>query len=243
MQMKEITKITPYKSSDTKKQQVKLMFDGIAKSYDFLNRFLSLGIDISWRKKALNMLSNYPIHHLLDIATGTGDFAIMAKKMISPFRITAVDLSPQMLDVARKKNGIESIQFVEGDSENLIFESNTFDGATVAFGVRNFETLQKGLKEIHRVLKPGAPFLVLEFSKIEKFPMKQLFYIYSRYIIPVMGKLFSMDFAAYHYLHESMHAFPSGNDFSDQLRMAGFKFVKLKTFSLGICTAYLSEKQ
>ena len=240
--MKEITKITPYKSHETKKHQVKQMFDGIADSYDFLNRFLSLGIDISWRKKALGMLVDYKIDQLLDIATGTGDFALMAKKILPTVHITALDLSPQMLEVARKKKGTEDILFIEGDSENLTFESNYFEGATVAFGVRNFESLQAGLKEIHRVLKPGSPFMVLEFSKIEKFPMKQLFYLYSRYIMPVLGKIFSMDFAAYHYLHESMHAFPSGNDFANQLKLAGFKFVKLKTFSLGICTAYLSEK-
>lgn len=240
--MKEIGKITPYKSAETKKHQVKQMFDGIADSYDFLNRFLSLGIDISWRKKALGMLAQYKINQLLDIATGTGDFAILAKKILPEIKITAVDLSPQMLEVARKKKGTDGILFMEGDSENLSFKSNIFDGATVAFGVRNFESLQKGLTEIHRVLKPGAPFMVLEFSKIEKFPMKQLFYLYSRYIMPVIGKIFSMDFAAYHYLHESMHAFPSGNDFANQLKLAGFKFVKLKTFSLGICTAYLSEK-
>lgn len=240
--MKEIGKITPYKSAETKKHQVKQMFDGIADSYDFLNRFLSLGIDISWRKKALGMLAQYKINQLLDIATGTGDFAILAKKILPEIKITAVDLSPQMLEVARKKKGTDGILFMEGDSENLSFKSNIFDGATVAFGVRNFESLQSGLTEIHRVLKPGAPFMVLEFSKIEKFPMKQLFYLYSRYIMPVIGKIFSMDFAAYHYLHESMHAFPSGNDFANQLKLAGFKFVKLKTFSLGICTAYLSEK-
>lgn len=240
--MKEIGKITPYKSAETKKHQVKQMFDGIADSYDFLNRFLSLGIDIFWRKKALGMLAQYKINQLLDIATGTGDFAILAKKILPEIKITAVDLSPQMLEVARKKKGTDGILFMEGDSENLSFKSNIFDGATVAFGVRNFESLQSGLTEIHRVLKPGAPFMVLEFSKIEKFPMKQLFYLYSRYIMPVIGKIFSMDFAAYHYLHESMHAFPSGHDFANQLKLAGFKFVKLKTFSLGICTAYLSEK-
>ncbi|MBK7438252.1 MAG: bifunctional demethylmenaquinone methyltransferase/2-methoxy-6-polyprenyl-1,4-benzoquinol methylase UbiE [Saprospiraceae bacterium] len=233
--------IKPYSNDQSKKQQVREMFDGIAPTYDFLNRFLSLGIDVSWRKKSLKMLEEYPIHHLLDIATGTGDFALMAADILKPDRIVGLDLSAQMLEIAKKKNRA-NIDFIQGDSEALPFEAGSFDGAIVAFGVRNFENLGAGLKEIHRVLTSGAPFLVLEFSRIERFPMKQLFFLYSRYILPVIGKLFSMDFNAYHYLHESMHAFPSGTEFATKLQEAGFKFVKLKPFTLGICTAYLAEK-
>ncbi len=234
--------IKPYANDHSKKQQVRDMFDGIAPSYDFLNRFLSLGIDISWRKKSLAMLKAYPITHLLDIATGTGDFAIMAGEILNPSRITGLDLSSQMLEIAKKKKNRFNIDFVQGDSEQLNFDDNCFDGACVAFGVRNFENLELGLTNIHRVLKPGSPFLVLEFSKVEKFPMKQLFYFYSRYILPVIGKLFSFDFKAYHYLHESMHSFPAGMEFVNKLEVAGFKFIKFKPFSFGICTAYLSEK-
>ncbi|MEP7266869.1 MAG: bifunctional demethylmenaquinone methyltransferase/2-methoxy-6-polyprenyl-1,4-benzoquinol methylase UbiE [Saprospiraceae bacterium] len=234
--------IKPYEATGSKKAQVKKMFDGIAPTYDFLNRFLSLGIDISWRKKSLLLLKDYRIENLIDIATGTGDFAILSKKILSPSKIIGLDLSPQMLEIARSKKSVDGIEFIEGDSEALPFIANVFDGATVAFGVRNFENLSQGLKEIFRVLKPGSPLMVLEFSRIDKFPMKQLFYMYSRYMIPLIGKLFSMDFKAYHYLHESMHAFPSGMEFANQLKAAGFKFVKLKSFSLGICTAYLAEK-
>jgi demethylmenaquinone methyltransferase / 2-methoxy-6-polyprenyl-1,4-benzoquinol methylase len=234
--------IKPYANDLSKKQQVKEMFDGIAPTYDFLNRFLSLGIDIGWRKKALRMISSYQVKQLLDVATGTGDFAFMAYQILKPTKITGVDISDQMLEIAKKKKKTEMIEFITGDSEALPFPDNNFDGATVAFGVRNFENLENGLKEIYRVLQPGSPLLVLEFSKVEKFPAKQLFYIYSRYILPVIGKVFSMDFKAYHYLHESMHAFPAGMVFAGKLEQAGFTFKKLHPFSLGICTAYLAEK-
>jgi demethylmenaquinone methyltransferase/2-methoxy-6-polyprenyl-1,4-benzoquinol methylase len=234
--------IKPYSNDLSKKQQVKEMFDGIAPTYDFLNRFLSLGIDVGWRKKALKMLKGYGVKNLLDVATGTGDFAFMAFDLLKPNKIIGVDLSDQMLEIAMKKNKSHQIEFVYGDSEALPFANQSFDGAIVAFGVRNFENLELGLKEIHRVLLPGSPFMVLEFSKIEKFPMKQLFYLYSRYILPVIGKVFSMDFKAYHYLHESMYAFPAGMVFAGKLEQAGFTFKKLHPLSLGICTAYLSEK-
>lgn len=239
----ESSTIKPYNESQSKKEQIEKMFDGIAPTYDFLNRFLSLGIDIGWRKKSLQMLSKYTITHLVDIATGTGDFAIMAHTILHPGLITGIDLSAQMLEIAKKKNKIGSISFIQADSERLPFNENTFDAATVAFGVRNFENLHQGLSEVNRVLKKGAPFLVLEFSQVQKAPMKQLFYFYSRYILPSIGKLFSMDFKAYHYLHESMMAFPSGMTFAKKMEEAGFKFITLKTFSFGICTAYLAEKQ
>lgn len=234
--------IKPYHSEDSKKEQVKKMFDGIAGTYDFLNRFLSLGIDIAWRKKSLQMLTPYRISHLLDIATGTGDFAIMGASILQPEKITGLDLSANMLKIARQKSPYSRFEFVQGDSERLQFADDSMDAATVAYGVRNFEDLDAGLREIRRVLKPGSPFLVLEFSRVERFPLKQLFFIYSRYIMPVIGKLFSLDPNAYRYLHESMHAFPSGIDFVKRLESAGFRFIRLKKFSFGICTAYLSEK-
>ncbi|MEO5582736.1 MAG: bifunctional demethylmenaquinone methyltransferase/2-methoxy-6-polyprenyl-1,4-benzoquinol methylase UbiE [Saprospiraceae bacterium] len=234
--------IKPYANDLSKKQQVKEMFDSIAPTYDFLNRFLSLGIDIGWRKKALKMLGPYQVKHLLDVATGTGDFAFMAHQILKPLKIKGVDISNQMLEIAKKKNKTKEIEFITADSEALPFLDNSFDGVTVAFGVRNFENLETGLKEIFRVLQPGSPLVVLEFSKVEKFPAKQLFYIYSRYILPVIGKVFSMDFNAYHYLHESMQAFPAGMVFAGKLEEAGFTFKKLYPLSLGICTAYLAEK-
>ncbi|MDZ4710623.1 MAG: bifunctional demethylmenaquinone methyltransferase/2-methoxy-6-polyprenyl-1,4-benzoquinol methylase UbiE [Saprospiraceae bacterium] len=234
--------IKPYSNEQSKKKQVTDMFDGIAGTYDFLNRFLSVGIDTSWRKKALKMLRPYPIQHLLDVATGTGDFAIMAAKILQPRKITGIDLSINMLQIARKKASSINFEFHPGDAESLNYETNTFDASTVAFGVRNFEDLDKGLREIHRVLKPGSPFMVLEFSRVAGFPLKQLFFVYSRYILPMIGKLFSLDPKAYRYLHESMHTFPAGKDFVTKLENAGFKFIRLQKFSFGICTAYLSEK-
>jgi len=218
------------------------MFDGIAGTYDFLNRFLSAGIDISWRKKALNMLKPYSINQVLDVATGTGDFTVMTAEIFNPQKITGIDLSKNMLDIAKKKAPNRQFEFLLGDAEDLQFGPNSFDACTVAFGVRNFEDLEKGLKEINRVLKPGSPFLVLEFSRITGFPMKQLFFAYSRYILPIIGRLFSLDPRAYRYLHESMHSFPAGKDFVARLEMAGFNFIQLQKFSFGICTAYLSEK-
>lgn len=234
--------IKPYSNEQSKKKQVTEMFDGIAGTYDFLNRFLSAGIDVSWRKKALKLLKPYPIHHLLDVATGTGDFALMAGDQLNPERITGIDLSNNMLQLARKKTTSTQFDFQQGDAENLVYESGRFDACTVAFGVRNFEDLDRGLREINRVLKPGSPFLVLEFSRITGFPLKQLFFVYSRYILPMIGKLFSLDSRAYRYLHESMHSFPAGKDFVVRLEQAGFRFIQLQKFSFGICTAYLSEK-
>lgn len=239
--MADLTQITPYRTDENKKNQVKKMFDHIAPTYDLLNRFLSLGIDIRWRKKSLEMLREFNCKSIIDIATGTGDFAIMAKNILQT-KVTGLDLSPQMLEIARTKSGAQDIEFIEGDSENLHFPPGSFDGATVAFGVRNFENLQEGLKEIYRVLKPNSPLMILEFSKIETFPLKQLFYMYSRYIMPLIGKIVSKDTNAYSYLHESVQAFPSGIDFANQLKLAGFTFIKLKKFSLGICTAYLAQK-
>jgi len=190
-------KIIPYKNStDSKKNQVADMFNNIAKKYDFLNHFLSLGIDKLWRNKVVSILKIYQPKTILDIATGTGDLAITALKL-NPEKITGIDISTGMLEIGkekiRKKGLGNSIELLEGDSEDIQFPDQSFDAAIVAFGVRNFENLQKGLLEIHRVLKPGSPFIVLEFSKPGKFPTKQVYNIYFKNILPIIGKLFSKD--------------------------------------------------
>lgn len=208
--------VTPYKGSDLgKKQQVTEMFDKVSSNYDFLNRVLTFGIDISWRKKVVALVQSGNAKKVLDIATGTGDLVIMmAQKGIE--EVVGLDISPGMLEIGkqkvRDKNLEKIVDMVIGDSEKLPFEEDTFDAITVAFGVRNFENLELGLKEIHRVLKPGGTFTVLETSQPTQFPVKQGFQFYSKYIIPTVGKLFSKDKNAYNYLPESAAAFPFGEN-------------------------------
>ncbi|MEX1000933.1 MAG: bifunctional demethylmenaquinone methyltransferase/2-methoxy-6-polyprenyl-1,4-benzoquinol methylase UbiE [Crocinitomicaceae bacterium] len=240
------TKVKPYnKEESSKKEEVREMFDNISKRYDFLNHFLSLGIDKIWRKKAVKMLKKYQPVEILDIATGTGDFAISAMRL-KPKKIVGLDLSEGMLKVGRekmqKKGLSETIEMIQGDSENLPFESNQFDAITVGFGVRNFENLEKGLSEMLRVLKPGKPVAILEFSKPKKFPVKQTFKFYSKYIIPGLGKRISKDAAAYTYLPESVEAFPEGEDFINIMKKVGYKHITSKLVSGGIATIYLGEK-
>ncbi len=240
------TKVKPYnKETSSKKEEVAEMFDNISKRYDFLNHFLSMGIDKIWRKKAVKILKKYNPKIILDIATGTGDFAISAMKT-KPTKIVGLDLSEGMLEVGRKKmkkKGLDNtIEMIQGDSENLPFENDYFDGFTVGFGVRNFENLEKGLSEMLRVLKPGAPGIILEFSKPKKFPVKQSFNFYSKYIIPKVGKSISKDSAAYSYLPESVAAFPEGQDFISIMEKVGYKNIKAKTVSGGIATIYHGEK-
>ena len=206
--------VTPYKdSSKSKKEQVAEMFDNVAGKYDFLNHFLSLGIDHIWRKKAIKIIGQYNPKKILDIATGTGDFAIAALKL-NPKEVIGVDISNGMLDKGRekiKKRKIDHIITLNyGDSEDLPFEDNSMDAITVGFGVRNFENLEKGLSEMFRVLKPEGITAILEFSKPKKFPMKQGFKIYSKYIMPTIGNAISKDSTAYTYLPESVEAFPEG---------------------------------
>jgi len=238
--------VTPYKESDkTKKQQVAEMFDNISHKYDFLNHFLSLGIDKLWRKKAIKMIGKYNPKSVLDIATGTGDFAIEALK-INPDKIVGVDISNGMLEKGRekmKKKGYDTkITLQNADSENLPFEDKTFDAITVGFGVRNFEDLEKGLSEMHRVLTDGGVSAVLEFSKPKKFPIKQSYHFYSKHIMPKVGRSISKDSAAYTYLPESIEAFPEGEDFLAIYKKVGFKNVQRKEVSGGIATIYLGEK-
>ena len=238
--------ITPYKDSDQqKKQQVEHMFDNIAPRYDFLNHFLSLGIDKIWRRKAIRVLSEYKTDLLLDVATGTGDFAIAATKL-KPSKIIAFDISEQMLNVGRikaEKFGLANlIEFVKGDSEAMPFSDHQFDAITVAFGVRNFENLEKGLLEFHRVLKPEGVAVILEFSKPKYFPFKQFYFFYFFTILPFVGRLVSKDRSAYSYLPESVMAFPDDQNFLSILSSCGFSRSKQKRLTFGIATIYIAEK-
>ncbi|EDM35826.1 ubiquinone/menaquinone biosynthesis methyltransferase [Pedobacter sp. BAL39] len=240
-------KITPYQSETaTKKEQVASMFNNISGTYDFLNHFMSLGIDILWRKKAIRMLKSIQPRVMLDVATGTGDFAFESIKILKPEKIVGVDISEGMLDVARKKiaernlGSVFSVQL--GDSEGLQFDDNHFDAITVAFGVRNYENLEKGIADMFRVLKPGGKIIVLEFSKPRKFPIKQLYNFYFKYVTPVFGKIFSKDNRAYEYLPESVAAFPDGEAFNTLMTKVGFKQATDIRLTFGICAIYTGTK-
>jgi len=240
------TKVKPYKNSKlSKKKQIAQMFDNISGNYDFLNHFLSMGIDKKWRRKVLKLVANKKHNKILDIATGTGDLAIMLSQT-NPDKIVGLDLSAGMLEVGKQKINDKKlnhiISLVQGDSENLPFENDSFDVITVAFGVRNFENLDKGLSEIQRVLKPNGLFVVLEFSQPTKFPMKQLFYFYSNFILPVIGKIISKDKSAYTYLPESVAAFPFGKDFNNILLKNGFNKAENKPLTFGIASIYTATK-
>lgn len=238
--------VTPYKDSEQqKKQQVEQMFDNIAPKYDFLNHFLSLGIDKLWRRKAIRILSEFKHKLILDVATGTGDFAIAASK-IKPQKIVGFDLSEQMLNVGRekvKRLGLaDVIEFRKGDSEAMPFDNDQFDAITVAFGVRNFENLENGLKEFFRVLKKDGVVIILEFSKPKYFPMKQLYLFYFFKILPFVGKLVSKDSSAYSYLPESVMAFPDDQRFLSILQNIGFRNSRQQRLTFGIATIYIAQK-
>ena len=238
--------VVPYKNQNKgKKEQVADMFNSISHKYDFLNHLLSGGIDIIWRRKAIKLLKNKGIRKVLDIATGTGDFAIEALK-INPEKVVGVDISEGMLAFGKekiKKMGLEDkITLQLGDSEKLPFSDNSFDAITVSFGVRNYETLEKGLKDMFRVLKPGGYCLILEFSNPRHFPMKQLYNFYSKYCLPLLGKLISKDHAAYTYLPESVQAFPDGPDFINIYESCGFSNTQWIPMTGGICSIYLGQK-
>ncbi|MAB73539.1 MAG: bifunctional demethylmenaquinone methyltransferase/2-methoxy-6-polyprenyl-1,4-benzoquinol methylase UbiE [Flavobacteriales bacterium] len=242
------TRITPYVTpeEEAKKNQVARMFDGIAHRYDFLNHFFSLGIDVLWRKACIRMLRKESPSKLLDVATGTADFAIEAVRMGLDVHVTGVDISAGMLDVGREKIAArgwnDKIELIQGDSVALPFEDDTFDAYIVAFGVRNFEDLQGGLGDMLRVLKPGALGLVLEFSKPKHFPIKQVFGLYFKHIMPTVGKWVSKDPSAYTYLPESVQAFPEGEAFLDQMRQAGYRDVQARSLTGGIATIYTGRK-
>ena len=238
--------ITPYESSDlTKKKQVEQMFDNISPKYDLLNRILSGGIDIQWRKEVIKMVKAANPSTILDIATGTGDLAIMMAKNTTA-QITGLDLSAGMLEVGKKKvvaeNLTDRVTMVQGDSENLPFADNSFDVITVSFGVRNFENLEKGLSEINRILKPGGTFIILEFSYPTAFPMKQLYTFYSKNILPAIGKLISKDQSAYTYLPDSVAAFPHGEEMKGILKNVKFNQPIDKKLTFGIASIYKSIK-
>lgn len=239
--------VTPYQHNDaTKKEQVADMFNNIAKTYDFLNHFMSLGIDVIWRKLAINELKKDKPAHILDVATGTGDFAFEALRILKPDKITGVDISAGMLDIAKQKiskRGLgDKFQVKLGDSEKLPFTDNEFDAVTVAYGVRNFENLEKGLADMFRVIKPGGKAVILEFSKPKVFPVKQLYNFYFNYITPGIGKLFSKDARAYTYLPESVAAFPDGKNFTAVMDKVGFKNTKSRPLAFGICSIYTGVK-
>jgi demethylmenaquinone methyltransferase/2-methoxy-6-polyprenyl-1,4-benzoquinol methylase len=239
--------VVPYRNSDlSKKQQVAEMFDSVAFRYDFLNRFLSVGIDNSWRKKALMKLQDRQPKLMLDVATGTADMAIMASALLHPDKITGIDISEGMLEIGRKKvrqlGLANKIELLNGDSETINMDSNSFDAVTVAFGVRNFQHLEKGLAEILRVLKPGGRLVILEFSKPGS-PLIRIFYnFYMKTFAPLMGRLFSKNYCAYKYLDESIKKFPEGKNFTRILDSLGFHNCYNKTLSLGICSIYCAEK-
>ena len=238
--------VVPYKEdSSSKKEQVAKMFDNISGRYDLLNRILSLGIDVRWRKRAVKLLKERQPKQILDIATGTADFAIESLK-VDPEKVVGVDISEGMLEIGRKKIrklGVDNTISLElGDSENLPFDSNKFDAVIVSFGVRNFENLQQGLFEIRRVLKNDGTLIVLEFSKPQKFPFKQIYNFYFRIILPVVGKLISKDNSAYRYLPESVESFPYGNSFLNILSNVGYKKTKCIPLTFGISSIYIGQK-
>lgn len=238
--------IKPFKQEGGKKEQVSKMFDDIAPRYDLMNRLLSVRIDVGWRKKAINLLKKEAAQHILDVATGTGDMAIMAARMLQPKQITGIDISEGMLTVGRqkvKKEGLEGqIGFYTGDSETINFSNNTFDAVMVAFGVRNFENLEKGLSEILRVLKPGAPLVVLEFSKPKLGLIRSFYNLYMGFLAPQVAGWFHQNKEAYQYLNESAKAFPERQQFVNILKGVGFSNTSFKPLSLGICCIYSGRK-
>lgn len=245
--MAEYKKVTPYDSTqESKKNQVTSMFNKIAPFYDFLNRLLTLRIDVIWRKKAIKLLKKNNPKNILDIATGTADMSIMAAKILSPDSIIGMDISSEMLRVGQtkvdKKSLSDLITLEIGDSENLKYSDGQFDTIMAAFGVRNFENLEAGLTEMNRVLSAGGTCMILEFSKPKVFPLKQLFNIYFKYILPVIGKITSKDPKAYEYLYESVQVFPDYDNFTLILKKTGFKEASYKPLSFGICTIYLAKK-
>ncbi|RXK81170.1 bifunctional demethylmenaquinone methyltransferase/2-methoxy-6-polyprenyl-1,4-benzoquinol methylase UbiE [Filimonas effusa] len=239
--------IVPYQNSEEeKKQQVASMFDSIAGRYDFMNRFLSGGIDVTWRKKAIAQLAPLKPKNILDVATGTGDVAIMTWHQLHPDKITGIDISEGMLEHGRQKieklgltNGIT---LHKGDSETISYPDNTFDAITVAFGVRNFQNLEKGLKEMYRVLKPGGKLVILEFSRPKQPLFKGVYNIYMNFIAPGIGKLLARNKDAYQYLNNSMQAFPEREQLIRIMNEAGYSTTHYKALTMGICCYYCGSK-
>ena len=239
-------KIKPYNSTDEKGKVVEEMFDNIAPTYDTLNHRLSWNIDKSWRKKAIKQLSPFKPKTILDIATGTGDFAILSAKMLLPDTLIGADISEGMMEIGRQKvknEGLEGIRsFQKEDCLNLTFPSDTFEAVTAAFGIRNFQDLERGLVEMYRVLKKGGHLCIIELTTPISFPMKQLFKVYSKVVLPFYGRLISKDSSAYDYLNKTIAAFPQGETMMKILQKAGFAKTSFKRLTFGICTMYIAEK-
>ena len=239
-------KIKPYNSTDEKGKVVEEMFDNIAPTYDTLNHRLSWNIDKSWRKKAIKQLSPFKPKTILDIATGTGDFAILSAKMLLPDTLIGADISEGMMEIGRQKvknERLESIiSFQKEDCLNLTFPSDTFEAVTAAFGIRNFQDLERGLVEMYRVLRKGGHLCIIELTTPISFPMKQLFKVYSKVVLPFYGRLISKDSSAYDYLNKTIAAFPQGETMMKILQKAGFAKTSFKRLTFGICTMYIAEK-
>jgi demethylmenaquinone methyltransferase/2-methoxy-6-polyprenyl-1,4-benzoquinol methylase len=241
-----LIEVKPYKDTQSsKREQVEQMFDSIAPRYDFLNRFLSMGIDQLWRKKAINSLREINPKQILDVATGTGDLALAALKL-NPDFVTGIDISNEMLKVGRRKVDAKQlsakISLIQADSNALPFEDNKFDAITVAFGVRNFEFLQQGINQMYRVTRKGGKIAVLEFSKPQQIPFKQLYNFYFKFILPTWGRLISNNKTAYTYLPESVQHFPEGEAFAGYLKNAGYQHIHVSPLTFGICTLYTAIK-
>lgn len=243
--MYEQESIKPYNSGE-KGKQVEEMFNNIAPTYDTLNHRLSWDIDKGWRKKAIAQLQPFSPRHILDIATGTGDFAILAARMLTPEKLIGADISEGMMDIGRQKvkraRLAQIISFEKEDCLQLSFPENSFDAVTAAFGIRNFPDLDRGLKEIFRVLKPGGHLSIVELTSPVAFPMKQLFKVYSHTVLPIYGRLVSRDDSAYHYLTATIEAFPQGEQMVGILKKAGFSEARFERLTFGICTMYLATK-
>ena len=228
-------KVMPYGQEGKKVEQVERMFDHIAPAYDRLNHLMSMGIDRSWRRQAIRWLAQYRPQEVMDVATGTGDFALLACRMLQPRSLVGIDISDEA--------GLaDRIRFQREDCEALTFPDASFDAVTVAFGVRNFEHLDVGLAEMCRVIRPGGHLVILELSTPDRFPMKQLYRLYSRCFIPLVGRTLSHDDNAYTYLPESIRAFPQGEVMSQSIRRAGFSEVRFKRLTFGVCTLYMATK-
>ncbi len=244
--MYEQEKIKPYEGQGDKGKLVEEMFDNIAPTYDTLNHRLSWDIDKGWRRKAIKRLAPFHPKKMLDIATGTGDFAILAAKMLHPEQLIGADISEGMMEIGRQKVADEHLEdvisFKKEDCLNLSFEDNTFDAVTAAFGIRNFQSLDQGLKEMCRVLKKGGHLCIVELTTPVSFPMKQLFHIYSHTVLPIYGKLISKDQSAYNYLTATIEAFPQGELMMEVLKKAGFSQAEFKRLTFGICTMYFATK-
>ena len=237
--------IKPFASDKAKKQQVEEMFDGIAARYDLMNRLFSAGIDMKWRKKTINLLKSVAPASILDVATGTSDMAILACRLLDPQKITGIDLSAEMLELGRKKiekeGLVNKIELLKGDGEAISFPDNSFDAVMVAFGVRNFENLENGLREMHRVLRPGGKLVILEFSKPNR-GFKNLYNLYMGIVAPEVARWFRQNKEAYRYLNRSSNAFPDRNDFTAILDSVGFSNTECKPLSFGICCIYSGRK-